>query len=127
MINFVGFEVLTAVTMKSAALWDLTPQSPIEINQRFRETYCLLLQGRKRKKQEISKKQAISRAQLAACFLLVPCCCVCYIYAMKVNKYCEDYGLFAQYRAGPNMHLGTGIPLYLHSMRRLWTMLDALV
>jgi hypothetical protein len=33
--KYVGFEVLTAVVMKSAILWDTTPCSPLKFNRRF--------------------------------------------------------------------------------------------
>jgi hypothetical protein len=34
--NFeVGFEVLTAVVLKSTIFWDITPCSPLRVNQRF--------------------------------------------------------------------------------------------
>jgi hypothetical protein len=31
----VGFEVLTAVVMKNTLVWDITPTSPLKVNQRF--------------------------------------------------------------------------------------------
>jgi hypothetical protein len=34
----VGFEVLTAVVMKSTIFWDMTPCSPLSCNGRFGET-----------------------------------------------------------------------------------------
>jgi hypothetical protein len=34
----VGFEVLTAVVMKSTVFWDITPCSPLKVNRRFEET-----------------------------------------------------------------------------------------
>jgi hypothetical protein len=44
---FIGFEVLTAVIMKSTIFWDITPCSPLKVNRRFGGTYRLHLQGRK--------------------------------------------------------------------------------
>jgi hypothetical protein len=41
--GYVGFEVFTAVVMKSSIFWDITPCSPLIFNQRFRGTYCLIL------------------------------------------------------------------------------------
>jgi hypothetical protein len=35
----VGFEVLTAVAMKSTIFWDITPCSPLKVNRRFGGTY----------------------------------------------------------------------------------------
>jgi hypothetical protein len=41
----VGFEVLTAVVIKSTVFWDITPCSPLKVNQCFGATYRLHLQG----------------------------------------------------------------------------------
>jgi hypothetical protein len=41
----VGTEVLTQVSMKSAASWDISC-SPVEVHRRFGGTYCFHLQGR---------------------------------------------------------------------------------
>jgi hypothetical protein len=54
----VGFEVLTAVVVKSTALWDIKQCSPVSVNRRFGGTYRLHLQGRK-----------ISESKRKACFL----------------------------------------------------------
>jgi hypothetical protein len=43
---YVGFEVLTAVVMKSGIFWDIKPCSPLKENLRFGATYRLHLQGR---------------------------------------------------------------------------------
>jgi hypothetical protein len=56
---YVGFEVLTAVVMKRTIFWDITPCSPLKVNQRLGRTCRLHLQGRR-----ISK----ARALLATCF-----------------------------------------------------------
>jgi hypothetical protein len=45
--NYVGFEVLTAVFMKSTIFWDITPCSPLKDNGCFGGKYRLHLQGRK--------------------------------------------------------------------------------
>jgi hypothetical protein len=46
LINYlVGFEVLTAVSMKIAVFWDIAPCSLIEVYQRFRGPCCLYHQG----------------------------------------------------------------------------------
>jgi hypothetical protein len=42
---YVGFEVLIAVIMKSTIFWDITPCSKLKVNQHFRGTYRLHLQG----------------------------------------------------------------------------------
>jgi hypothetical protein len=42
-----GFEVPTAVTMKSSTVWDITACSPVKVNLRFGGTYLLHLQGRR--------------------------------------------------------------------------------
>jgi hypothetical protein len=41
---YVGSEVLTAVVMNSTVFWDITPCSPLKVNQRFGGTYHLHLQ-----------------------------------------------------------------------------------
>jgi hypothetical protein len=43
----VGFEVFTAVVMKSIIFWDMTPCSLLGFNRRFGGTYRLQLQGRR--------------------------------------------------------------------------------
>jgi hypothetical protein len=43
----VGFEVLTALVMKSTIFWDIRPCSPLSVNRRIGGTYRLYLQGRK--------------------------------------------------------------------------------
>jgi hypothetical protein len=52
---YVGFEVFTAVVMKSIVFWDMMPCSPLSFNRRFGGTYHLNLQGRRNK---FSKKPA---------------------------------------------------------------------
>jgi hypothetical protein len=44
---YVGFEVLTAVVMKSSIFWDTTPRSPLKVNRRFGETCRLRPQDRR--------------------------------------------------------------------------------
>jgi hypothetical protein len=44
-LGSVTFDFLTAVTLKSIMLWDVTPYSLVEVCQNFREMYCLHLQG----------------------------------------------------------------------------------
>jgi hypothetical protein len=39
--NIVGFEVLTAASVKMAAFWVVAPCSLVEVYQRFRGTCCL--------------------------------------------------------------------------------------
>jgi hypothetical protein len=43
----VGFEVLTAVVMKSTIFWDIKPCSPLKVNRRFWRTYRLHFQGQR--------------------------------------------------------------------------------
>jgi hypothetical protein len=38
---YVGFEVLTAVVMKSSVFWDITPCNPLKINRHFGGTFRL--------------------------------------------------------------------------------------
>jgi dolichol kinase len=62
---FVGFEVLTAVVMKSAIFWDITPCSPLKVNRRFGGTCLLHLQGRRISR---ARNERESRALFATCF-----------------------------------------------------------
>lgn len=41
-INMVGFEVVTAVTMKIAVLCDAVPRSLVDTCRRFRRTFCII-------------------------------------------------------------------------------------
>jgi hypothetical protein len=41
----VGFEVLTAMTMKSNIFWDMQSCSLVEVHRPFGGIYCLLLHG----------------------------------------------------------------------------------
>jgi hypothetical protein len=70
----VGFEVLTAVTIKSSFFWDITPCHVVKVNQRFRGTYWLHLCGRK-VIQPRKKLETRSRALFAA-----------YIYPRRKNS-----------------------------------------
>jgi hypothetical protein len=45
----VGFEIFTAVVLKSTIFWDMTLCSPLSFNRRFGGTYRLHLQGRRNK------------------------------------------------------------------------------
>jgi hypothetical protein len=68
---FVGFEVLTAVVMKSAVFCDIVPCSPFEVNQRLGWIYCLHPQGRRitraRKQRESSCLCLPSTFRLDSC------------------------------------------------------------
>jgi hypothetical protein len=44
----VGFEVLTAVVMKSSVFWDVTLSSPLKVSQHLGGTYRFHLQGQGR-------------------------------------------------------------------------------
>jgi hypothetical protein len=43
--TLVGFEILTAVAMRSTIFWDITPCSPLKVNRRFGRIYRLQLQS----------------------------------------------------------------------------------
>jgi hypothetical protein len=62
---YVGFEVLTAVDVKSKIFWDITPCSPLKVNRRFGRTSRLHLEG--------GRIIQASRALLATSFTLVSC------------------------------------------------------
>jgi hypothetical protein len=46
-MKLVGFEVFTAVVLKSIFFWDMTPCTPLSGTRRFGGTYPLHLQGRR--------------------------------------------------------------------------------
>jgi hypothetical protein len=54
----VGFEVFTAVVMKSIIFWDITPCSLLSFNRSFGGTYHLHLQGRRNRFSKPASKQA---------------------------------------------------------------------
>jgi hypothetical protein len=43
-IKIIGYEVITAVTMMSSVVWDITLCSAAKVNQSFGGTYCFHLQ-----------------------------------------------------------------------------------
>jgi hypothetical protein len=47
MALLLGFEVLTAVVMKSSIFWDITPYVPFKINRHFGGTCSFHRQGRR--------------------------------------------------------------------------------
>jgi hypothetical protein len=60
----VGFEVLTAVVIKSSVFWDMTQCSPLKVDRRFRGTCPLHRQCWRVSQREISVKQATIFASL---------------------------------------------------------------
>jgi hypothetical protein len=52
-LQYAGFEVLTAVVVNVAIFWDIAPCSQY-VDQRFKGTYHLLLQGPKSVEKESS-------------------------------------------------------------------------
>jgi hypothetical protein len=70
---YVGFEILTAVIVKSSILWDRRPCSPLKIKRHFGGTYRLHLQVR-----TISQTRNQSWLLcLSPSFTLVPCLTYC--------------------------------------------------
>jgi hypothetical protein len=61
--NIVGFEVFTAVVMKSIFFWDMTPCSPLSFNRRFGGIYRLHVRSRRNK---FSKNRQASRWQVSS-------------------------------------------------------------
>jgi hypothetical protein len=59
----VGYEVLTAVVMKSSVLWDMTPYSLLKVNRRFGRRCRAHFQGHKISEARYQHK-AVSRARL---------------------------------------------------------------
>jgi hypothetical protein len=55
--SYVGFEVFTAVVMKSIIFWDMMPCSPLSCARRFGGTYRLHLQDRRNRFSKPANKQ----------------------------------------------------------------------
>jgi hypothetical protein len=57
----VGFQVLSAVVVKSPVFWDIMTRDPLKANELFGGTYCFHLQGRRinerRNQHEAGNKQ----------------------------------------------------------------------
>jgi hypothetical protein len=70
----VGFEVLTAVIIKSAIFWDITPCRRLKVNVHFEGKYRLHFLGRR------------ITPVLATCFTLVTC--LAYYSTLKVEVTC---------------------------------------
>jgi hypothetical protein len=83
--NFVEFEVLTAVVMKSTNFWDITPCSLLSVKWRFGGIYRLHLQGRKHINS--AKNQGESRC-LPPVFTLVSC--LTYFSTLKMEATCSS-------------------------------------
>jgi hypothetical protein len=60
-MSYKGFEVFTAVVMKSIIFWDMTPCSLLSFNRCFEGTYRLHLQGRRNRFGKPASKQVASR------------------------------------------------------------------
>jgi hypothetical protein len=85
----IGFEVLTAVVMKSFVSWDITPCIPLKVNRRFEGTFCLHRQGR-RKSQSRNRREAGNKQSSAASrFTLVSCLAYSSIY-YKIEVTCSS-------------------------------------
>jgi hypothetical protein len=63
-----GYEVLTAVDVKRLVFWDITPCSPLKVNQCPGGTCHFHLQGRR-----IREERHQHEASRATCFMLVSC------------------------------------------------------
>jgi hypothetical protein len=88
-ILIVGFEVHTAVVMKSSVLWDETPCGPLKGNQCFRGICLLHLQGR-RISQAKNRLEAGSKQNVlfATCFTLLSC--MAYSLTLKMEEICSS-------------------------------------
>jgi hypothetical protein len=64
-----GFEVLTAVVIKSFIFWDITPCSPLKVSRLFGRTYRLHLHGRRISQARIQREAGSKQSLLAdVCF-----------------------------------------------------------
>jgi hypothetical protein len=73
-IHIVGFEVLTAVVMKSSVFSDITLCGPLKVNRHFGGTCCFPLQGRRipqaRNQHEAVSKHSQSTSKVYSCYAL---------------------------------------------------------
>jgi hypothetical protein len=70
--RYLGLEALTAVVMKCSTFWDITPHSPLKVNQSFGGTYSLHLQSR-RISQARKQRENRWKSLLSTTFTLVSC------------------------------------------------------
>jgi hypothetical protein len=68
----VGFDVLTAVTIETVEVRDITPCSPVRVNRHFRGTYHLYLQDRRINQYKTSLKGSANRADFLFDLLFDP-------------------------------------------------------
>jgi hypothetical protein len=61
----IGFQILTAVVMKSSVFWEMTPYSPLKVNWSFGGTCSLHLLGR-RISQETDQRESKWQAEKSA-------------------------------------------------------------
>jgi hypothetical protein len=78
-----GFEVLTAVVMKSSIFWHITSCSSLKVNRHFGGTYYLHLQG-----QRISQEISTNETLFVTCFMLVSC--LAYSSTLKMEVICSS-------------------------------------
>jgi hypothetical protein len=85
----VGFEVFTAVVMKSIIFWVVTPCSLLRCNRRSGGTYRLHLQGRRKFQQVPASKQVASLVQ-GACHLLTGWFLLKFSSTLKMEAICSS-------------------------------------
>jgi hypothetical protein len=68
MFPIAGFEVLTAVVIKSSIFWDITQCSQLIVNRRFRGTFRLHLPSRKQKTSSALKMEATCSSETSVDF-----------------------------------------------------------
>jgi hypothetical protein len=64
----VGFEVLTAVVMKSSIFWDIMPRSPLKVNDASEEHVASIV-----KIEEEAKQETIMKHVAEPCLLRASC------------------------------------------------------
>jgi hypothetical protein len=69
LLFYIGFEVLTAVAMKSIIFWDITPCSPLKVNRLLGGSYRLHLQGRRISRARNQRESCSSPAFTPVSFL----------------------------------------------------------
>jgi hypothetical protein len=89
---YVGFEILTAVTIKITILWGVRPCSLVEFHRHFRATHSLHLEGR-RASQARSRRQADALSpslSLSLSRLLPPASCLANSSILTIEAVCPS-------------------------------------
>jgi hypothetical protein len=106
----VGYEVLTAVVMKCAIFWNITPCSPLKVNGRFRGKFHLNLQGR-------NQRESRRQAELCLSPAFTPVSCSAYFSTLKMEVICSS-GTSVEFQRTARRYIPEGNALEIRSLNR---------